>query len=109
MSRAEKLAEQFHTIYEELAPSFSYKTRKASAVPWKDVPEQNKRLMIAVVEKAMLPEIERLLADEREKGHIEGHTCGDSIIEIDEDGKVKGCAYKIRQLDLTAPSSTEEG
>ena len=51
----------------------------------------------------------RFIEAEREKGHIEGHTCESSVIEIDEDGKVKGCAYKIRQLDLTAPSSTKEG
>lgn len=45
---AEGLAQQFHETYERLAPSFGYETRKASAKPWSDVPEQNKRLMIAV-------------------------------------------------------------
>ena len=44
----EALARQFHEAYERLAPSFGYQTRKASAVPWADVPEQNKTLMIAV-------------------------------------------------------------
>jgi len=58
--------------------------------------------------KAVKAYIERLLADERKKGHIEGHACEDSIIEIDEDGKVKGCAYKIRQLDLTALDEKEK-
>ena len=99
----------------ELAPTFSYKTRKASAVPWKDVPEQNKRLMIAVVEKAMLPEIERLLADEREKvralalakveGQFLGHVCAPDPCE-DIACKIY---HALRKLDLTAPSSTEEG
>jgi hypothetical protein len=42
------LARRFHEAYERLAPSFGYKTREASAVPWEDVPEQNKRLMVAV-------------------------------------------------------------
>ena len=46
--QAEKLAQQFHETYERLAPDHGYETRKASAVPWHDVPEQNKRLMIAV-------------------------------------------------------------
>lgn len=46
--RAERLAQQFHETYERLAPSHGYETRKASAVPWHDVPEQNKRLMIDV-------------------------------------------------------------
>jgi hypothetical protein len=44
----EWLARLFHETYERLAPSFGYKTRKASAVPWKKVPEKNRKLMIAV-------------------------------------------------------------
>jgi len=48
MSKAEELAQQFHETYERLAPQYNYQTRKASAVPWSDVPENNKRLMIAV-------------------------------------------------------------
>lgn len=45
---AEALAQRFHETYERLAPSFGYETREASAKPWADVPDQNKRLMIAV-------------------------------------------------------------
>ena len=48
---AEHIAAAFHDTYERLAPMFGYKTRIASAVPWDEVPEQNKRLMIAVVDK----------------------------------------------------------
>jgi len=44
----EEMAQVFHEAYERLAPNFSYKTREASAVPWEDVPENNKQLMIAV-------------------------------------------------------------
>lgn len=44
----EQLAQKFHETYEQLAPSYSYKTRKESAVPWEDVPDNNKNLMIAV-------------------------------------------------------------
>jgi hypothetical protein len=44
----EQLAQLFHETYERLAPDFNYQTRKASAVPWSDVPESNKKLMIAV-------------------------------------------------------------
>lgn len=47
-TEAEKLAARFHEAYERLAPSFSYETREASALPWKDVPENNRQLMIAV-------------------------------------------------------------
>ncbi len=44
----EEVARFFHETYERLAPDYSYQTRKASAVPWEQVPENNKRLMIAV-------------------------------------------------------------
>lgn len=47
------IAQRFHEAYERLAPSFGYKTREASAVPWDDVPEQNKQLMIAVAREVM--------------------------------------------------------
>ncbi len=43
-------------------------------------------------------DLEELLRQEREKGHMEGHKCDDLIIEIDEDGEVKGCSYKIDAL-----------
>lgn len=45
---AEELARLFHEAYERLAPSFGYQTREESAVPWSQVPERNKQLMIAV-------------------------------------------------------------
>lgn len=51
--KAENLAQRFHEIYEELAPAFNYKTRKASAVPWSDVPQNNKQLMIAVCQRVL--------------------------------------------------------
>jgi hypothetical protein len=38
----------FHEKYERLAPEFGYKTREESAVPWDEVPEQNRSLMVAV-------------------------------------------------------------
>ena len=50
---AEELAQLFHDTYEKLAPDYGYETRKASAVPWSDVPEPNKSLMIAVADKVL--------------------------------------------------------
>lgn len=44
----EELAQVFHETYERLAPEYGYETRKESAKPWSEVPEQNKQLMIAV-------------------------------------------------------------
>lgn len=47
---SEQLAKLFHETYERLAPTFGYETRKGSAVPWEQVPDRNKRLMIAVAD-----------------------------------------------------------
>jgi hypothetical protein len=44
---AEGLARAFHENYERLAPEYGYKTREASAVPWDEVPDANKQLMVA--------------------------------------------------------------
>jgi hypothetical protein len=50
---AETVARLFHESYERLAPDFGYKTRSESAVPWEEVPEPNKSLMIAVADEVM--------------------------------------------------------
>jgi hypothetical protein len=54
----EQVARQFHEAYERLAPSFGYETRKASAVPWEDVPENNRNLMIAVVKEVLTERVD---------------------------------------------------
>lgn len=46
----ERIAARFHEVYELLAPEHGYETREATAVPWKDVPEPNRSLMIHVCE-----------------------------------------------------------
>jgi hypothetical protein len=43
-----RLARRFHELYEELAPVFGYETRHESAVPWDEVPQANRHLMVAV-------------------------------------------------------------
>jgi hypothetical protein len=50
----EMLARWFHQEYERIAPEFNYKTREASAVPWEQVPENNRRLMMAVAASVLL-------------------------------------------------------
>lgn len=52
----EYLASLFHRHYENLAPIYGYSTRGKTRVPWKDVTEPNKSLMIATAE-AVLKEI----------------------------------------------------
>lgn len=49
MARAEDIARRFHEVYEELAPAHGWKTQKRSAVPWEEIPIENRQLMIDVV------------------------------------------------------------
>ena len=53
----DELARRFHETYERLAPDFGYETRRESAVPWDDVPANNKALMTAVCAE-LLTELE---------------------------------------------------
>jgi hypothetical protein len=53
VTAAERIAQAFHESYERLAPDHGYETREASAKPWEDVPEQNKGLMVAVIEELL--------------------------------------------------------
>lgn len=53
MNEADRIAEAFHEAYERLAPKHGYRTRTESAVPWQDVPENNKMLMRAVVRELL--------------------------------------------------------
>lgn len=48
LTDAEYVAKAFHESYERQAPSEGYETRKDSAVPWENVPERNRKLMIKV-------------------------------------------------------------
>lgn len=48
-SVADNVAQRFHEAYERLAPEHGYQTRPESAVPWEDVPANNKALMRSVV------------------------------------------------------------
>lgn len=53
LERAEEVAAGFHALYEKHAPDFAYETRTESAVPWEEVPEADKRLMVKVVRELM--------------------------------------------------------
>jgi hypothetical protein len=66
MVEAEELAKFFHETYERLASEHGYETRKESAVPWEEVPENNKNLMIAVCQEAL----------QRIRGKEDGWICG---------------------------------
>lgn len=53
METAERIAEAFHNAYERLAPAHGYQTREASAKPWREVPESNRKLMVATVQQLL--------------------------------------------------------
>ena len=58
----EAAAKAFHETYERLAPDYGYKTREASAVPWEDVPADNRALMLSTV-AAVVPLIQQAERD----------------------------------------------
>lgn len=51
---AEQVARKFHETYERLAPKYGYTTREESAVPWDEVPVNNRALMTAVAEQMLV-------------------------------------------------------
>lgn len=53
MSEADAVARMFHQAYEELAHLHGYETRPDSAVAWELVPERNKALMTATVQRLL--------------------------------------------------------
>lgn len=58
----EAVARLFHHHYEKLAPAVGYETRKASAKPWAEVPEANRKLMIATA-AAVLEDLRTMLRE----------------------------------------------
>ena len=48
---AEALAKWFHDTHEALAPEYGYETRAETRVPWAELPENNRSLMVAVASK----------------------------------------------------------
>ena len=67
MPDAESVAKLFHETYERLSPAFGYETREGTRKPWEEVPERNKRLMIAVTAEVLavlFPPEEQISAEE---------------------------------------------
>ena len=52
---AYQLAERFYEVYERLASQFDYETREETAVPWAQVPEQNRLFMLSSKLRCFLP------------------------------------------------------
>jgi hypothetical protein len=67
-AEAAVVAAAFHEAYERLAPSYSYETREASAVPWEEVPPRNRALMIATARDLLERGVVRTGALDRGRG-----------------------------------------
>ena len=65
---SELVARRFHEVYEARALDFGYRTRTESAVPWDEVPEPNKNLMLATAAQ-LLDEGFIILAEEANRQH----------------------------------------
>jgi hypothetical protein len=50
---AEVIARQFHAVYERFAPHHGWETQERSRTEWGDLPEANRTLMVATVEKLL--------------------------------------------------------
>lgn len=53
MNSAEQIAMAFHATYERLASDFNYEP----PIPWDQLPERNRFLMVAVVGDLLLSEV----------------------------------------------------
>ncbi len=53
MTIEDEKAEFFHETYERLAPEYGYETREESAVPWDELPENHRYLMVATVKEVL--------------------------------------------------------
>lgn len=69
----EQLAEAFHRYYEAEAPRWGYKTRDDSAVPWAEVPEANRSLMLVTATRVLLELFPERLGVPFEMADLEPH------------------------------------
>lgn len=94
---AEQLARLFHETYEELALNFNYETRKASAKPWIKVPENNRRLMIAVAERIISVQKKQTAED-----------CIEDCAIVDENEHLKKTVNMLNSIILSGENHSKE-
>jgi hypothetical protein len=96
----QEAARLFHETYERLAPEHGYRTREASAVPWEDVPAENKALTLATVREVLFRGGWVQLTDE------ERELCADLLDdyqdEIPEKATAKSAYLKLATLQQPA-------
>lgn len=110
----ESAAKAFHDSYERLAPSFGYETRKESAVPWSMVPENNRRLMVAVCEDVLsegVAGLSALIAEVKRLMEVNGREIANVSLLRAENGGLKADlkAYDAREVDRCAAYAKSNG
>lgn len=83
----EAVARAFHETYERLAPEYGYTTRRASAVPWEQVPENNRALMVDVADEVLARLVHAaVMPSDRRRGAPKPHAriLRNSPTEVDE-------------------------
>ena len=93
---SEELAKAFHDVYERLAPEHNYETRKASAKPWNEVPENNRKLMVAVVSELL------------DQGAIVSATDDVMAVGYDTYNITKGQIYRVVHYFPVPPAAYNE-
>jgi hypothetical protein len=89
---AESIARRFHEKYEYLAWQFAYETRPASAVPWHQVPQNNRDLMIATANEAVMPLVRALNLEQYRPFHAPGVDCPICHVDTGDEAHFVGCA-----------------
>lgn len=84
----EMIAEWFHETYERLAPDHGYTPREETSVPWEDVPEPNKSLMIAVASEVL-----GRIAGHEWSVHLQVHAGPSWAMVIDDEDDVSGAVF----------------
>lgn len=105
---AESLAQLFHETYERRAPDFGYETRKATAVPWEEIPDDsaNKRLMIAVAEEVLAAVDSEVAAYRALVADFDRYLAGIAPFSYADGARAKTLRERRAAL-LKTPSATE--
>jgi hypothetical protein len=96
----EQLASDFHHNYETLAPHFGYRTRPETAVPWEQVPERNKALMVAVIRSLVFEDL-NLPAILAALSELEGLRSENEELHV----QVVAKAFEVEQMHAAANSA----
>jgi hypothetical protein len=106
--QARRLAQFFHETYERLAPEFGYETRTESAVPWEQVPENNRALMEAVAAEVLADHLAALSKAEKELDAEIGKHHAAEVRAFQAEKERHELRERFDRLDTAAGEASEE-